>query len=667
MPQLTASQIAAQAAMQHQSMSQHVRKRSQTVPNPQSPPDNNNGGSRKPLPLQMQPPPRKPSGNGQYYNGSIGGYNATAATAAAAAFPRSTAQLSPGRTTFEQPAEKEHKLRTERSKMKLFSKPKHIGISSYKDADRKDRPLHSPTGKATSPGPSMLSKASNISTASLVDAPFSSASSLYSTANTSTSTLVPLDRQRMEEKEKAHKHNFLSRQKHKLKDKIDDHALTLSSASSNSRPADPSAPQSLYNFAPVSPGPSVTSFSKSVSGLDLRHGGRALREKKKEDKASIMPILESRRPDVDRADWAPSACFGSSTGHSFLGPVNTNSTGGVHGAYNNDYTSNLQGFGLSNMRPEDAWDFLKAKLLIVFERGEELQILVEDLNRLVSVHIHRCIQRNAPTILNEDLRDLLHTGFLSLEHTLRGIPDDRLVPHLVEMWLFVFGTILPKMQAVFLPLDLEFKGHGTIMTSTEAAEFWGVQPEDLDDPFTNELDVRRIVLISYRDKVILPMHDILKAIFSRPPFESINAVVDVSVASPGLSRRPGTAGSLDPGLASFNSQGSTLLDGSISDGARSRAVSNTSAPELPSFVPPPARVTLPPDSAQVTETVGRMLQCLSVLVSVQTGDDAQSKMESLAKELKLNWLGRGRTGRNRKGFVGTRVMPIRHASEVEVR
>ena len=552
--------------------------------------------------------------------------------------------------------------------MKLFSKPKHIGISSYKDTDRKQRPLHSPTGKATSPGPSMLSKATNISTTSLVDAPSSSASSLYGIANISTSTLVPLDRQRTEEKEKAHRHNFLSRQKHKIKDKIDDHALTLSSASSNSRPADPNAPQSLYNFAPVSPGPSATSFSKSVSGLDLRHGGRALREKKKEEKASTMPILESRRPDVDRADWAPSASFGSSAALSFLGPYNTNSTGGAHGAYTSDYAdSNLQGFGLSNMKPEDAWDFLKAKLLIVFERGEELPILVEDLNRLVSVHIHRCIQKNAPTILTEDLRDLLHTGFLSLGHTLRGIPEDRLVPYLVEMWLFVFGTVLPKMQAVFLPLDLEFKGHGTILTSTEAAEFWGVPSDDLDDPFTDELDVRRIVLISYRDKVILPLHDILKAIFSRPPFESINAVVDVNLASPGFPRRPGTAGSLDPGLASFNSQGSTLLDGSVSDGARSRAVSNTSAPELPSFAPPQARTTAPPDSAKVTETVGRMLQCLSVLVSVQTGDEAQSKMEGLAKELKLNWLGRGRTGRNRKGFVGTRVMPIRQVSQVEVR
>ena len=35
--------------------------------------------------------------------------------------------------------------------------------------------------------------------------------------------------------------------------------------------------------------------------------------------------------------------------------------------------------------------------------------------------------------------------------------------------------------------------------------------------------------------------------------------------------------------------------------------------------------------------------------------DARKKMERLAKELKLNWLGRGRTGRQRRGFVGSKV------------
>ena len=666
MTKLTASQIAAQAAMQHQSSTQHIRKRSQTGPSPQSP-DETPGGRHKPTPLQIpQDGNRKPSGTGanvQYHNGLVGGNTAAATTAANAAFPRSP-QLSPGLTTFVQPSEKDFKVRSERPKMKLFSKPKHIGISGHKDFDRKDKPLLSPN-KMVSPGPSALSKTFNASTTSLADSTISSASSIYSTNNASTSTLVPLDRLRTEEKDKAHKHHFLSRQKNKLKDRIDDHGLALSSASSNAKP-DPNAPQSIYSFAPSSPGPSAASFAKSVSGLDLRHGGRALREKKKEEKASAtMPLLESRRSDVDRTDWAPSTSLGASLGHSFLGPPSVSSSSvfsGIPSAHGGEYLTqvNLQGFGLHNMTPEDAWDFLKAKLLVIFE-NEEVRMPVEDLNRLVSVHIQRCVQTRAPTVITEDLRELLQTGFLSLDQTLRGIPDDRLVPHLVELWLFVFGTIVPYMQAVFLPLDLEFKGVGTIMNPREASEFWGAIPEESDDAFANELDVRRIVLVSYRDHVILPRHDALKATFSHLSLESLNAGVEmVRDSLDHANFRPGTAGSLDPSLASFNSQGSTLLDESF--GARSRAASNTSAPELPSFAPPPARRQPPPDSSQVTETVGRMLQCVSVLASVQSNDDAQAKMERLAKELKHNWLGRGRTGRNRRGFVGTKIRPVRQES-----
>lgn len=522
--------------------------------------------------------------------------------------------------------------------MKLFSKPKHIGISSYKDTDKKDRPLPSP-GKVPSPGPSLLYKTVNASSTSLADTLGSGSASLYSLQNSSTSTLMP----KAEDKEKAHRPHFLSRQKHKLRDKMDDHALTLSSASSNSKPTDPNAPQSIYSFAPSSPGPTQGSFSKSVSGLDLRHGGRALREKKREEKAA-MP--DGKKSD-EKNDW--------------LGPASSSTVSMFNAGSTVDLTyGNLQGFGLSNLTPDDAWDFLKAKILIIFE-GEELRMPVEDLNRLVSAHIQRCVHRRAPTIVTEDLSDLLRTGFFSLDQTLRGIPDDRLVPFLVEMWLFVFGTILPYIQAVFLPLDLEFKGRGSLMTADEAADFWGIVP-GLGDGFDDdELDVRRLVLLSYRDSIILPRHDPLKAIFSRLSLESINVGVDSPLPLPSpAGARPSTSGSLDPSYSSFNSQGSTLLgDG----GARSRATSNTSAPELPSFAPPPLRNAggqASPDSSHVTETVGRMLQCMSVLASLRSDDEAQAKMEDLTKTLKLNWLGRGRTGRNRKGFVGARMPTASH-------
>lgn len=55
-----------------------------------------------------------------------------------------------------------------------------------------------------------------------------------------------------------------------------------------------------------------------------------------------------------------------------------------------------------------------------------------------------------------------------------------------------------------------------------------------------------------------------------------------------------------------------------------------------------------------------MLQCMSVLSSAGVGgggdEDAQGKMEELTRGLKLNWLGRGRMGRDRRGLVGGRVV-----------
>ena len=636
--------------MQHQQFQQtHQRQRSITIPSPHDSPPGTFTGRRKPPPIQtaasdkgirtVNGPPLTPGGK-QYYNDALGGHSGAATTAANAAFPRD-ARISPGLKGFELP-EKEHKLKSEKSKMKLFSKPKS---SSNKEVER---PPPSPN-KVGPVGSSGLKNMVNPSVTSFADSLASSASSLYSMNNASTSTLVPMDRQTTTEKEKAHKHHFLSRQKNKLKDKIgDDHTLPLSSASSNSRPLDPSAPSSLYNFNPAPPSPASTSFT----GLDLRHGGRGLREKKKEEKTipGYAPPFAPKKADIDRVDWATGGALSGtapSSAHVDLVPS----------------AAAMAGFGLNNMKPEDVWDFLRAKLLIIFE-GEELRIPIEDLNRLVTIHLQRCILKRAPTTITSDLRDLLATGFLSLDQTLRGVPDHRLVPHLVEMWLFIFGILLPYMQSVFLPLDLEFKGRGPLLSAQESTEFFGADPAATDHAFGNANDVRRIVLIAYRDTVILAHYEALKATFSRLSLDSINVGVspivdtfDGVIGKP--PSRPGTAASLDPGASSFNSQSSTLLG----DGSRSRATSNLSAPELPSFGSPASqnrannllRLPGPPDSSQVTETVGRMLQCVSVLASVQSGDEAQRKMEDLSRRLKLNWLGRGRTGRNRRGFVGGRA------------
>jgi hypothetical protein len=630
-------------------------------------------------------------------NGLVGVNRMAATTAANVVFPRSPLH-SPG---MSQPQEhgspkpsstpelpQLQKPVKEKSKMKLFSKPKNIRIDKDKDFDKKSQALPSPgkMGIGIHSSQALNRMMLNQSTTSLVDPSISSNASLYSSANGSTSTLVPLVQEREKER---HKHHFLSRQKHKLKEK-DEHALPLSSASSTSRPTDPNAPQPLYSFAaPASPGHS-SSFANSMTGLDLRHGGRHLRAKKKEEKAAnayldLEPPFRERNQSfsTERSEWP-------SIAGSLVATPGGSITPSPAFAYTREGMSDIgHAFGIAGLSPDDAWPLLKAKLLQIFE-GEDPRPPVEDFNALVTVHIKRCIQKRSPILLIDDLNELLSTGFSSLDQTLRHVPDDRLIPHLVEMWLVVNSTILPFLQAVFLPVDLEFKGKG-IMSSTAAADFWGVllpdemntkSPENKNIPILGELETRRIILLTFRDTVILPRYDSLMTIFSRLSLENLNAGLESPSPIPLDSvLRPGTAGSMTDNLGSLNStsQGSSggylesttsMTSSTFASSSRSRATSNTSAGSFnsnpsqpfyptsnPTLQPPPQTLPQtmrppPMDSAKVTETVGRMLQCVSVLVSLQSGDEAQDKMGRLTKELKYNWLGRGRTGRQRRGFVG---------------
>jgi hypothetical protein len=696
---LSASTIAAQAAMHNVSPPPpHTQDRKRS--NPGLAPINTTGSNES----------RRPSGTGSpqllsangltYSNGTVGGNRLAATSAANAAFPGRSPMPSPGIVPSLQPpshslvlppADKEPKSKS--SKMKLFSKPKTITLS--KDKEAKLTPGAQSPSKSAIGAHVLRGGFANASTTSLVD-PGSSSSSLYASANASTSTLVPVSSEKEKDK---HRHNFLSRGKHKLNEHV---TLPLSSANSNSQATNPDKPQPLYSFTPDSPG--AGSFAKSMSGLDLRHGGRALREKKREEKAAaaakldLTPIM-SNTSAGEKSDFpgpgSYEAPFGPPSGilplpNDSMNPAVSAQTLGNVGA----------SMGLPGIGPDDAWPLLKARLLNLFS-GESLLRPVEELNVLVSVHIRRCIQRKTPTIVIEDLRELLQTGFSSLAQTLRGAPDDKLITKLVEMWIGVYSAILPFLQAVFLPLDLEFKGRGAYMSSREAEEFWGAMPEGWksDDRPTSaggtmkmptlgeELDVRRITLITFRDTVILPKHEPLMAIFSRLSLDNIGAAAPSpdpnkgreharsDPAAPGA-ERPGTAGSLSPHMSSFNSQGSTLLDAASTAG-RSRATSSTSAgsfgtslPHLsspmPSLTPtggaPGVSLTsvpypVPPiiqDPAQVTETVARMLQCLYVLASCQTGDVGQGVVERLTGALKYNWLGRGRTGRDRRGWVGVK-------------
>lgn len=698
-PGLSASQIAAQAAVfshqhnQHnqqsqQNQQQHARQRSQTVPFPGDANDATRRGSGSKtianpptLSLTEASAPRESGfgnvGAGQHQDRTGGSHSHSLAATAAAnvVFPRSGHNSPREPSTSPQPFPQlpppplpptvpEKQSKSEKAKAKLFSRPSKISTKG----ETKDKPLPSPgkIGHALS-----ALQRGNFSTSSLVD---SSSQSLYNLNNSSSATIRPSETPTEERgKEKEKRHHFLSRQKHKLKD---EYHLPLSSAASNSRPTDPNAPSSLYNFnVPSSPGPSSTTFSK-------------VKKDKKRTERSDSRLDGESYFGSQASDWSgPTSLPAISPQAAMYDPVDPGRLG-LH----------------NHMSLDDAWPYLKAKLLVIFE-GEDLRLPVEDFNRVVQMHIQFCIHKRSPNAMLEDLRDLLATGFSSLDRTLQKTAEDHFIPALVELWLFTFTSILPYIQSVFLPLDLEVSGRGTIMTLEQARDFWGgvIAQSSANDktattvaPVSTVLDVRRLVLTSFRDKVVLPRYDTLKTIFSRLSLEFLpSSLANMALASPtpdsGLSTsppesfssmaRPGTAMSLDPSVGSYNSNSTTLL-GDGSAGGRSRAISNVSfgshgsdgiRPFTPSGLPPTlgsVREQNVEGSKQVTDMVGRMLQCMSVLSSLggfgDSDDDGNKRMVELCKMLKLNWLGRGRTGRNRRGIVGGRVRRDEAREEVRV-
>ncbi|KAF4508325.1 hypothetical protein G6O67_004722 [Ophiocordyceps sinensis] len=367
---LSTSQMAAKAAVMSHQNSSHVRQRSQTVPFPGEAFEGLRRGSGSKVPLsppllsltEASSPRDNASFAGAHHGNRLGGsHSATATTAANAAFPRSGHTSPREKSSSPQPfppippaLPDKLPFKADKPKVKLFSRP---GKVSTGKADAKDKALPSPGKIGTAL--SALQRG-NFSTNSLVDLP---AQPTYNLNNSSSTTIRPVDtlgEEKGKEKEKEKKHHFLSRQKQKLKD---EYHLPLSSASSNSKPTDPSAPSSLYSFnVPASPGPGSSSFAKTK------------KEKKLAERSENR--LEHESTFNLQVDWA-------GTGN--LPPLPQQI-----GLYD---PVDAAKFGLQNHASlDDAWPVLKAKLLVIFE-GEDLRVPVEDFNRVVQMHIQRASRR----------------------------------------------------------------------------------------------------------------------------------------------------------------------------------------------------------------------------------------------------------------------------------
>ncbi|CAJ0751734.1 7542_t:CDS:2, partial [Entrophospora sp. SA101] len=60
---------------------------------------------------------------------------------------------------------------------------------------------------------------------------------------------------------------------------------------------------------------------------------------------------------------------------------------------------------------------------------------------------------------------------------------------IIELWSFYFGTVIPYFEGVFLPLQMQVGSH--------------------------KISIRRLVLMSFRDHVILPIRDRVEDAFNK--------------------------------------------------------------------------------------------------------------------------------------------------------
>ena len=407
-------------------------------------------------------------------------------------------------------------------------------------------------------------------------------------------------------KEKSH------HRPHFLRPRDKDHG-TFSSSSSNSKIADPAG--SLYSFGPSSPGSSVFVSSKdlqqSISGMDM--------------------IASSASLSASKTSKTFKAALGSSSSTS--------------------YEESLLAADLTPAAAQDAWPIFCSRVLPLFD-GDPLRNTVEDLNKLMSMHIRRCVERRDPVQLLTDVRKLLEIGLVCsnlLEpHLLADLPDERLLARLVEIWALLFGYTTPYLEAVFLPLQQEFKGAGPIMSARESREFFG-----LDVPVDSTaaaaaaatagplgggplgLDVRRLIMLAVRDCVVLPVYERLRVLFSRLQMdfsrnqeESMEVVGRMLQCVSVLAAAGCCTGSAKVSKAPKPSKSST--EGEDVDNSNNKADNAA-------------------DDGDDADDHG-----------INAGGDeeaqAQAKVEELGRTLKWNWLSRGgRTGRNRRGFVGTKM------------
>ncbi|KAI0743175.1 HbrB-like-domain-containing protein [Daedaleopsis nitida] len=160
---------------------------------------------------------------------------------------------------------------------------------------------------------------------------------------------------------------------------------------------------------------------------------------------------------------------------------------------------------------ENTWQSLHVLVLPLFN-GEQLRYPIEELNQLVKRHISTVVSAapgKAVATLEHDTLDLIANGMVTLNSKIAGVEDDKLLARVVELWTFFWGQVLPYLEGSLLPLQTDpilsalYRLPKSHRPSSPTKS--GGSTNMLAQAATAQIDVRALALVSFRDRVVLPL------------------------------------------------------------------------------------------------------------------------------------------------------------------
>lgn len=204
----------------------------------------------------------------------------------------------------------------------------------------------------------------------------------------------------------------------------------------------------------------------------------------------------------------------------------------------------------SASQPQSLWQSICVRLLPLFyDQVGDLRI--ESVSETMDTYVRSLFERDpeqAPALLEDHLQKLISTGLMGVTMQLQQSDGTQQARELVRVWLHYYDTVIPYIHASMLPLETKLQSwhiFSRILSrpdkrprtlpareDEEDASPTSVQPSCAMDETPGGavppvLDVRRVLLLAFRDQVVLPVSDWLYSLTTRVDTEPWDATTSL--------------------------------------------------------------------------------------------------------------------------------------------